>query len=106
MESIRILGTGSYLPSKILTNYELEKSGLDTTNEWIVQRTGVSERRIAEAIKLGFNCCLMPSLKSKLTIDSTDIQLLQAGSIAEAVRLGLTREGRREIARGENTAQE
>ena len=49
MESIRILGTGSYLPSKILTNYDLEKSGLDTTHEWIVQRTGISERRIAEA---------------------------------------------------------
>ncbi len=49
MESIRILGTGSYLPSKILTNYDLEKSGIDTTHDWIVQRTGVSERRIAEA---------------------------------------------------------
>ena len=49
MESIHILGTGSYLPSKILTNYDLEKSGLDTTHEWIIQRTGVSERRIAEA---------------------------------------------------------
>jgi len=49
MESIRILGTGSYLPPKVLTNYDLEKSGLDTTHEWIVQRTGVSERRMAEA---------------------------------------------------------
>jgi 3-oxoacyl-[acyl-carrier-protein] synthase-3 len=49
MESIRILGTGSYLPPKILSNYDLEKSGLDTTHDWIVQRTGVSERRIAEA---------------------------------------------------------
>jgi 3-oxoacyl-[acyl-carrier-protein] synthase-3 len=49
MESISILGTGSYLPSTILTNYDLEKSGLNTTHEWIVQRTGVSERRIAEA---------------------------------------------------------
>jgi 3-oxoacyl-[acyl-carrier-protein] synthase-3 len=49
MDSISILGTGSYLPSKILTNYDLEKSDLDTTHEWIVQRTGVSERRIAEA---------------------------------------------------------
>lgn len=49
MESIRILGTGSYLPPKVLTNYDLEKSGLDTTHDWIVQRTGVSERRVAEA---------------------------------------------------------
>jgi 3-oxoacyl-[acyl-carrier-protein] synthase-3 len=49
MESIRVLGTGSYLPPKVLTNYDLEKAGLDTTHDWIVQRTGVSERRIAEA---------------------------------------------------------
>ena len=48
MESIKILGTGSYLPPKILTNYDLEKSGLDTTHDWIVKRTGVSERRMAE----------------------------------------------------------
>ena len=48
MESIRILGTGSYLPPKILTNFDLENMGLDTTNEWIIQRTGVSERRIAD----------------------------------------------------------
>jgi DNA repair protein RadA/Sms len=69
---------------------------------------GVSqvERRIAEAIRLGFRSCLMPRLKSRLSFDSTDVQLIQAGSVAEALRLGLTREGRREIARGENTEQE
>ena len=49
MKSIRILGTGSYLPPNVLTNYDLEKTGLDTSHDWIVQRTGVSERRIAEA---------------------------------------------------------
>ena len=49
MESIRILGTGSYLPPRVLTNYDLEKSGLDTTHDWIVKRTGVCERRVAEA---------------------------------------------------------
>jgi 3-oxoacyl-[acyl-carrier-protein] synthase III len=48
MTSIRILGTGSYLPPKILTNLDLQKMGLDTTDEWIVKRTGVSERRMAE----------------------------------------------------------
>jgi 3-oxoacyl-[acyl-carrier-protein] synthase-3 len=47
MESIRILGTGSYLPPTVLTNYDLEKTGLDTTHDWIVKRTGVCERRIA-----------------------------------------------------------
>ncbi len=49
MESIRILGTGSYVPPTVLTNYDLEKSGLETTHDWIVKRTGVSERRIAGA---------------------------------------------------------
>lgn len=48
MESVRILGTGSYVPPKVLTNFDLEKMGLDTSDEWIVQRTGVSERRVAD----------------------------------------------------------
>lgn len=48
MQTIRIIGTGSYLPPKILTNFDLGKMGLDTTDEWITQRTGISERRIAE----------------------------------------------------------
>jgi len=48
MTSIRILGTGSYVPPKILSNHDLEKMGLDTTDEWIAQRTGVRERRMAE----------------------------------------------------------
>ncbi|MEE9612720.1 MAG: beta-ketoacyl-ACP synthase III, partial [Desulfatiglandales bacterium] len=46
--SIRILGTGSYVPPKRLTNFDLQKMGLDTTDEWIVQRTGVKERRVAD----------------------------------------------------------
>jgi 3-oxoacyl-[acyl-carrier-protein] synthase-3 len=48
MTSIRILGTGSYVPPRVLTNLDLQKMGLDTTDEWIVQRTGVKERRMAD----------------------------------------------------------
>jgi 3-oxoacyl-[acyl-carrier-protein] synthase-3 len=48
MESIRILGTGSYLPPKILDNFDLQKMGLETTDEWIVQRTGIRQRRVAD----------------------------------------------------------
>ncbi|MBT3431525.1 MAG: beta-ketoacyl-ACP synthase 3, partial [Candidatus Thioglobus sp.] len=40
----RIIGTGSYLPPKIVTNHDLEKI-LDTSDEWIVARTGIKERR-------------------------------------------------------------
>ena len=43
---IRIIGTGSYVPEKILTNFDLEKI-VDTTDEWIRSRTGMVERRIA-----------------------------------------------------------
>ena len=48
METIRILGTGSYVPPKILTNDDLVAQGLDTSDEWIRKRTGVGERRVAE----------------------------------------------------------
>lgn len=41
-----IIGTGSYLPEKILTNQELEKR-VDTSDQWIQERTGIRERRIA-----------------------------------------------------------
>src|SRR5689334_21920330 len=41
-----ISGVGSYVPVKVLTNADLEKM-VDTTDEWIVSRTGIKERRIA-----------------------------------------------------------
>jgi len=44
--TVSIIGTGSYLPEKILTNAELEKS-VETSDEWITSRTGIRERRIA-----------------------------------------------------------
>ena len=43
---VGIIGTGSYLPEKVLTNFDLEKM-VDTSDSWIKERTGISERRIA-----------------------------------------------------------
>jgi 3-oxoacyl-[acyl-carrier-protein] synthase-3 len=43
---IKVAGTGSYLPEKVLTNKDLEEM-VCTTDEWITQRTGITERRIA-----------------------------------------------------------
>ncbi|WP_020396304.1 beta-ketoacyl-ACP synthase III [Thiolinea disciformis] len=43
----RIIGTGSYLPPHIVTNKELE-SRVDTTDEWIVERTGIRQRHMAD----------------------------------------------------------
>jgi 3-oxoacyl-[acyl-carrier-protein] synthase III len=42
----RIVGTGAYLPSRVLTNFDLEKI-VDTTDEWIRDRTGIERRHIA-----------------------------------------------------------
>ena len=42
----KILGTGSYLPEKIVTNNDLAES-VDTSHEWIVERTGIHQRHIA-----------------------------------------------------------
>src|ERR1043165_5795637 len=44
---VRIAGTGSFLPEKRLTNTDLEKV-METSDEWIVQRTGIRERRVAD----------------------------------------------------------
>jgi 3-oxoacyl-[acyl-carrier-protein] synthase III len=45
MFKTRIAGVGSFLPEKVLTNYDLEKT-LDTSHDWIVQRTGIERRHI------------------------------------------------------------
>ena len=45
---VGILGLGSYLPERVLTNKDLEKM-VDTTDQWIIERTGIKERRIAHA---------------------------------------------------------
>jgi len=42
----RIVGTGSYLPAKVLSNHDLEKI-VDTSDQWIQERTGIRERRLA-----------------------------------------------------------
>ena len=47
---VRIAGTGSFLPEKLLTNADLERM-MDTSDEWIVQRTGIRERHIVDRSK-------------------------------------------------------
>lgn len=47
LRTVSIIGTGSYLPAKTVTNRDLEKL-VDTTDEWIYSRTGMRERHIAE----------------------------------------------------------
>ncbi len=77
----RIAGTGSYLPEKILTNADLEKI-VDTSDEWIVTRSGIRERHIAAADQTTSDLAYEASLKaleaSGMTAD--DIELIIVGT--------------------------
>ena len=46
LRTVSIVGTGSYVPEKVLTNADLSRM-VDTSDEWITTRTGIKERRIA-----------------------------------------------------------
>lgn len=77
MVNSKIIGTGSYLPSKILTNFDLEKI-VDTSDDWIVERTGIKERRIADKSELTSDLALKASLDAikNANIDKNDIELI------------------------------
>ena len=59
----RIIGTGSYLPARTLTNYDLEKM-VDTTHDWIFSRSGIVERHIAADGELTSDLALQASRKA------------------------------------------
>src|ERR1051326_8861191 len=46
LRTVSIIGTGSYVPEKVLTNEDLSRI-VDTSDEWITTRTGIKQRRIA-----------------------------------------------------------
>ncbi len=73
----KILGTGSYLPNKIRTNADLEKM-VETSDEWIVARTGIQERRIAESHETVAMMAHQASLKAieAASIDKSEIDLI------------------------------
>jgi 3-oxoacyl-[acyl-carrier-protein] synthase III len=72
-----IIGTGSYAPEKVLTNFDLEKM-VDTSDEWIRRRTGMVERRIADENTASSDLGILSSLKAIETagIDSAEIELI------------------------------
>ncbi len=83
MDPVRILGTGSFVPPKVLSNFDLQKMGLDTTDEWVVQRTGVRERRIADPEVTTSDLAYEAALKSFDTvgIKAKDLDLIIVATI-------------------------
>ncbi|MDX1812187.1 MAG: beta-ketoacyl-ACP synthase III [Gammaproteobacteria bacterium] len=73
----KIIGTGGYLPEKVLTNKDLEKM-VDTTDQWIVERTGISQRHIAADGETTSDLAFQASSKAieAAGIDKSDIDLI------------------------------
>ncbi len=72
-----ITGTGSYLPEKILTNRDLEAM-VDTSDEWIRTRTGISQRHVAAEGQMASDLALNASLKAieAAKIENNEIDLI------------------------------
>jgi 3-oxoacyl-[acyl-carrier-protein] synthase-3 len=75
----KIIGVGSYLPKKTLTNKDLEKS-LDTTDEWITSRTGIKQRHIVspgeQTSDLAFEAAQRAIDNSNINTDEIDLIII------------------------------
>lgn len=74
--SVGIIATGSYTPERVLSNFDLEKM-VDTTDEWIVSRTGIRERRISSTEQassdLAFEAAKRALEKAKISAEQLDM---------------------------------
>ena len=74
-----IIGSGSYLPKKILTNHDLSKK-LNTSDEWITSRTGIKKRHIASVTELNsdlaFNAAKRAIKNSKIRASKIDLVII------------------------------
>ena len=73
----RIIGTGSYLPDRVVTNFDLEKI-VDTSHDWILSRSGIVERRFAAVGEMASDLAL-PACRNALEaagIGADDIDLI------------------------------
>lgn len=82
LHPVGIIGTGKYVPERILTNQDLEKM-VETNDEWIVTRTGIRERRLAAAEEATSDLALHASKKAIAAAGLTpeDIDLIIVSTI-------------------------
>ncbi len=78
----KITGTGSCLPEKVLTNFDMERM-LDTSDEWIVARTGIHERRIAGEGEYTSTFATAAAHKAleAAGVDAADLDLIVIGTV-------------------------
>ncbi|MBU5455344.1 beta-ketoacyl-ACP synthase 3 [Caproiciproducens sp. MSJ-32] len=75
MKGVRIVGFGHYCPENIISNKDLENI-VDTSDEWIIKRTGIKERRISNGegtVELAYKAALDALKKCNLTSEDVDL---------------------------------
>jgi 3-oxoacyl-[acyl-carrier-protein] synthase-3 len=80
--NVGILGTGSYLPPKIMTNKKIEET-VNTTHEWINSKLGINERRVVEdelPSEIGYRAALRALESANLTINDIDLIIVATSS--------------------------
>jgi len=79
----RIIGTGSYLPERVITNFDLEKM-VDTSDEWIRERTGIRERRVASEEEVASDLAHEASVKAlqMAGLSPKDIDLIIVATVS------------------------
>jgi 3-oxoacyl-[acyl-carrier-protein] synthase III len=82
VKKARIIGTGCYLPEKVLTNFDLEKF-LDTSDEWIFSRTGIRERRVAAEGEFTSDLATNAARQAMQMagVDAAEVDLIVVGTI-------------------------
>ena len=87
----RIAGTGHYVPEKVLTNFDLEKM-VDTSDEWIVGRTGIHERRVAAEGESSSDMAAEAARRAlaKAELEATDIDLILVATVTPDMPLPAT----------------
>ncbi|NIP29677.1 MAG: beta-ketoacyl-ACP synthase III [Candidatus Dadabacteria bacterium] len=82
MKHVKIIGTGSAAPEKILSNTDLEEM-MDTSDEWITSRTGIKERRIADKNIASSDLAYHASVKAleSANIDASELDGIIVGTI-------------------------
>src|SRR5512138_448706 len=77
-----IVGTGSYAPERVVTNAELEKM-VETSDQWIVERTGIRERRVAAPEQATSDLALEASRRAleAARLDPKDVEMIVVGTV-------------------------
>ncbi len=79
----RIAGTGAYAPARVLSNADLERL-VDTSDEWITERTGIKERRVAAEGEAASDMALVASRRAleAAGIEAADLDMIIVGTIS------------------------